>query len=68
MGYALTARMLAADPLTVSPITAEVRLPNRDWLRFLDGDLTAQDWELIGRVERGEISVDAAVAEVRSDA
>lgn len=37
------------------------RLPNQAWLNFLSGPLSADDWQLIGRVERGEISVDQAM-------
>lgn len=37
------------------------RLPNQAWLDFLDGPLSADDWQLIGCVERGEISVDQAM-------
>jgi hypothetical protein len=43
-----------------------VRMPNQAWLDFMTGELTADDWALIGRVERGEITVDEAMAQKNS--
>lgn len=43
-------------------LVPEVRLPNQAWVEFMSGPLTVEDWILIGCVERGEISVDAAMA------
>lgn len=37
-------------------------LPNDAWMRFITGPLSADDWALIGRVERNEITVAQAVA------
>lgn len=39
-----------------------VRLPSLEWVAFLSGPLSADDWKLIDRVECGELSVDAAMA------
>jgi hypothetical protein len=50
------ARLLEA----VSPVPF-ARPPNMDWLSFLDGPLSADDWSLIDRVERGEVTVDEAM-------
>ena len=50
------ARLLEA----VSPVPF-ARLPNTDWLSFLSGPLSADDWSLIARVERGELTTDAAM-------
>jgi len=54
-------RRLPALMESVQPV-AFVRLPNAAWLDFVTGDLTADDWALIERVERGEVSVDDAMA------
>lgn len=37
------------------------RMPNQAWLAFITGPLGPDDWALIGRVERGEITVDQAM-------
>lgn len=50
------ARLLEA----VSPVPS-ARLPNEEWAAFIDGPLTADDWSLIDRVERGEVTVDEAM-------
>jgi hypothetical protein len=50
------ARLLAVAPVPFA------RLPNEAWLSFLDGPLTASDWAIIDRVERGDLSVDDAMA------
>lgn len=39
------------------------RLPNIAWVEFITGPLSPEDWALIGRVERGEMSVDQAMQE-----
>jgi len=51
------ARLLEA----VSPVPF-ARLPNTAWLTFMSGPLTASDWAIIDRVERGDLSVDDAMA------
>lgn len=55
-GYKRFDRLLAG----VAPVPF-ARLPNQDWLSFIDGPLTADDWSLIDRVERGELTVDEAM-------
>lgn len=39
-----------------------VRLPSLEWLAYLSGPLTTDDWKLIDRVECGDLSVDDAMA------
>lgn len=39
-----------------------VRLPSLEWIDFLTGPLSADDWKLIDRVECGDLSVDEAMA------
>lgn len=61
---ATNARMLATT--APFPRVPEVRMPNQAWLDFLSKpELSPEDWALIGRVERGEIEVDAAMKELR---
>lgn len=44
----------------IPPVTF-ARLPSEAWVAFLSGPLTADDWSLIDRVERGEVTVDEAM-------
>lgn len=61
--------LVATDPFRPIQRVPEVRLPNEAWhqMMFRDTPLTAEEWELVGRVERGEIGVDAAMEEMRRD-
>lgn len=54
-------RRLPALMESVQPVPF-VRLPNAAWLDFMAGQLSADDWALIERVEAGEVSVDDAMA------
>lgn len=44
----------------IPPVTF-ARLPSEAWVTFLSGPLSADDWSLINRVERGEVTVDEAM-------
>lgn len=45
---------------SLEPVRAP-RMPNAAWLAFITGPLSPEDWQLIGRVECGEITVDQAM-------
>lgn len=65
MSLATHARMLKVSsdvPWDSLPLVELPRMPNPDWLEFLTGPLSLEDWALIRRVEAQDISVDDAMA------